>query len=96
MVAETRKFSPEVVDKAHRLLAEKRLRVDDDFANVWWVVSSSGANLYRVQSDWNPETKKLRWVTCTCPHGLHAGAGETRCYHAAAVLLLLREQEDAR
>lgn len=86
-------YSMEVLVKAHKLLDSDRIRADDQFANIWWVDSSSGNSIYRVQSDFKPETRKLTWITCTCPHGLFNGAGETRCYHAAAVLLLLRQRQ---
>jgi len=92
-------FSPDVIAKAQKLLAKKMpdgepaLTQDPGHASVWWVVPSSGAaRRYRVQSDYARATRTLSWITCTCPHGLNKGGGTTRCYHAAAVLLLIREE----
>jgi hypothetical protein len=87
-------YSAEVLDKAHELLARGGLRPDEEFANIWWITSlNTPGALYRVQSDFNPEKRSLSWITCTCPHGLIVGAGQTHCYHAAAVLITLREAQ---
>lgn len=84
-------FSDTVIGKARDLLAAKRVSADPTFFGIWWAESSDGQHNYRIQSDYSSETGKLSWITCTCPYGLMAGAGTTRCYHAAAVLILLRE-----
>lgn len=92
-------FSPEVVLKAERLLGAKtedgqpKLLRDKQFPAIWWVTSSAGGTRrYRVQSDYDPATKKLSWCTCTCPHGMAKGGGTSRCYHVAAVLMSVRDE----
>jgi hypothetical protein len=80
-------FSDNVLDKASTILDD--VQPDETYPHVWWVPSSSSATLYRVQEDYRPDTHSLTWVTCTCPHGLNKGAGEARCYHVAAVLMLI-------
>jgi hypothetical protein len=92
-------FTPDVIGKAHKLLGartpegEPKVLQDPEHPNIWWVTPSSGAaKRYRVATDWQPGTRNLSWITCTCPHGLNKGGGTTRCYHAAAALLLLREK----
>lgn len=91
-------FSADVIAKARKLLGKTvegkpAVRRDTDHPAVWWVVPSSGsARDYRVQSDYNAATGTLSWITCTCPHGLNKGGGTTRCYHAAAALLLIKEE----
>lgn len=47
--------------------------------------------VYRVQTDYRPGFEKVRWITCTCKHGMADGFGNSRCYHAAAVLIYLRK-----
>lgn len=92
-------FSTATVLKAERLLGRKNdaghalvLR-DPELPSVWWVESSAADRRYRVQTDWNPETLTLTWINCTCPHGANKGGGQCRCYHAAAVLMLLRDEK---
>lgn len=92
-------FSPTVIDKAYRLLGEKdpagasAILEDPEYPNIWWVTPSSGsAKRYRVATDLQPGTRILTWITCTCPHGMNKGGGTSRCYHAAAALLLMRER----
>jgi hypothetical protein len=92
-------FSANVVLKAERLLGKvnedgtKAMLQDLEFPNIWWVTPSAGsaAKRYRVSSDWSETTQTLTWVTCTCPHGANTGGGTSRCYHAAAALMLLRD-----
>jgi len=86
-------YSREVLTKA-RALADNpdHLRADLEFDNIWWVVSSNGEHIYRVQADYDREARTVSWITCTCPHGLNSGAGQTHCYHAAAILLTLRDE----
>lgn len=87
-------FSDAVLAKARKLINTDKMKRDDTHRNVWWVSSARGDKTYRVQSDLNPETGRLSWLTCTCPHGLNTGAGTTHCYHAAAVLLMHRQEMD--
>lgn len=94
----TPQFSPDVIAKAEKLLGAKlpdgtpKVLQDLEHPSVWWVTPSSGASRrYRVQSDFQPGSRTLSWITCTCPHGINKGGGTTRCYHAAAVLLLIRD-----
>lgn len=74
--------------KAHRLLDEDRVHRDEEHPNIWWV-DATPEKRYRVQCDWDPESKHLSWITCTCPHGLHSGVDDQKCYHIAAVLIVL-------
>lgn len=96
-MAET--FSTETVLKAERLLGRTNalgvplVSHDPELSSVWWVKSSAGDRRYRVQTDWSPQTRTLTWVNCTCPHGANKGGGQCRCYHAAAVLMLLRDEK---
>jgi uncharacterized Zn finger protein len=86
-------FNPDVVRKAEKLLTEDGVTADTDHPHaIWWVTGSNGDN-YRVQADYDPTRRTLSWITCTCPHGLNAGGGAARCYHVAAVLLLLRDEQ---
>lgn len=86
-------FSTEIRRKAEKLLASGKVCQDADYDRIYWMPSSSGHKKYRVQTDYDRVTGDIGWITCTCPHGLNKGAGQTRCYHAAAVLLLLTEGE---
>lgn len=86
-------FSEPVLKKARRLLASQRVTRDKQFDAIWWVRSSAGDHTYRVQSDFDRNTRQLTYVTCTCPHGLIVGAGTSHCYHVAAVLMLLRDEQ---
>lgn len=84
-------FSEETLSKARRLLDQGRLRPDEEHRNIWWAESLTSDHTYRVQADYREDTGAFSWVTCTCPGGLHTG-GQPRCYHAAAVVMLLRAQ----
>lgn len=84
-------FSAEVIDKARSYLEAGRVEADSDVPGVWWVAGSRRSRRYRVQTDADPATHRATWINCTCPHGLHAGAGTARCSHAVAVLLLVRD-----
>lgn len=86
-------FSEPVLKKARHLLKGERVTRDDEHPAIWWVGSSAGDRTYRVQSDFDPTSRVLTWVTCTCPHGLNTGAGTAFCYHVAAVLMLLRDEQ---
>jgi hypothetical protein len=92
-------FSPETIRKAELLLGRKNsagvpivLR-DEQLPSIWWVENSAGTSRYRVQTDWSPQTLTLTWINCSCPHGANKGGGQCRCYHAAAVLMLLRDEK---
>jgi hypothetical protein len=87
-------YSEAVRAKARKLLDDPdRVRADVEHANIWYVQASDGVSYYRVQCDYDSAFRTLSWITCTCPHGLKVGAGETACYHAAAVLILLQEAD---
>ncbi len=81
-------FSRSVRARALALLKSGAVEPDPEFPDLWWVPSSSGMTRYRVQLNRN-----WGWLTCTCPHGLNSGGGDCRCYHVAAVLLLLKAEE---
>lgn len=95
MSTELGQFSGTVLDKARKLLKFGYFEQDPEQPNVWWVRSSNGTYTYGVRSNFDPETRELSWLTCTCPHGRNKGAGQTRCYHAAAVLITLQEEGTA-
>jgi hypothetical protein len=87
-------FSEAVRTRARTLLADPdRVEADEQHRNIWYVRGSDGETRYRVQCDFDQAFRTLSWITCTCPHGLNVGAGETACYHAAAVLMLIRDME---
>ena len=71
-------------EKAEVVVRDGLLRQDLTYPEIWWVQSSDGAKEYRVQVGGE-------YMTCTCPHGLHKGGGDPRCYHVAAVRLALEE-----
>lgn len=94
MSSDVGQFSAAVLAKADKLLATPQgLVPDPEFPNIWWVTPSGGGKRYRVQANYDPETRTLSWITCTCPHGMNKGAGATKCYHAAAVLILWQDTE---
>lgn len=74
--------------KAERLIEQGRVRRDPDHPSVWWVQGNDPDREYRVQA---VSEGTSPYVTCTCPHGLHAGAGQSSCYHTRAVEMVLRE-----
>ena len=88
-------FSDDVLLKAERLIETKRINQDPDHEELWFVKSSRGDSTYRVQSDYDSKTNHLRYISCTCPHGLNSG-GSARCYHVAAVLMLIRDARRAQ
>jgi uncharacterized Zn finger protein len=51
---------------------------------VWWVEGEGGK--YRVQTDGE------QWITCTCPNGQRIG--QPKCYHSAAVLMLINNKKE--
>ncbi len=63
---------------------------DSDVPGIWWVRGSSGLVDYRLQSDYDPATDRLSWLTCTCAFGMNQGGRLSRCYHAGLVLRSLR------
>jgi hypothetical protein len=85
-------FSAETLASARRAEVE----ADPTAENVWWVKSLNRDKRYRVQTDYNPATNKVSWVTCTCPHGMHAGPDQTRCYHVGAVLMEILARRSGR
>lgn len=87
----TSRHSPASLEKAKQLLQEKRVEAREGSA---WRYLVGGSKPYEVRilskpEDWSDEGEELPWVTCTCNHGRHAG-GEASCYHAAAVLIMLK------
>jgi hypothetical protein len=96
-------YSTLVIGKAEKLLQHNAVCRDVFHVSVFHVRGSQG-NQYRVQVidpfdedqtiDIGPDPETLPYVTCTCPNGMATG-GRARCYHAAAVVgLLLDEQDD--
>ena len=90
MVAVIPAFSQRTLDKARTTEVEP----DDTHPRlVAWVRSSSGDTSYRVQMI-RDDLGQVSWVTCTCPHGLHKGGGQSVCYHAAATLMSYGDMSD--
>jgi hypothetical protein len=85
-------FSAETLASARRAVVEP----DPTAENVWWVRSLNRDTRYRVQTDYNPRKNTVSWATCTCPHGMHAGPAQTRCYHVGAVLMEIVARRAAR
>lgn len=80
-------FSSAVREAAEHLIEDGWVSEDETYPGlIWWVRSSDGSTLYRVQTDYLPRVHALTWVTCTCPHGMNAGGGLASCKHAAAVV----------
>lgn len=71
-------------EKARTVVEQGQLRQDPTYPQIWWVLSSDASTEYRVQLG-------QEFMTCTCPHGMHKGGGDPRCYHVAAVRLALEE-----
>lgn len=86
-------FSPAVIEKARRYLAEERVLADPEYADVFWVRGSS-QRLYRLQSDADAERGTATWVSCSCAHGMNTDHGRARCSHAVALLLAVRDSLD--
>lgn len=94
-----RKFSDEVVEKALRLREDGTITplAGPGGHTVAWRVQheyrAPKITTYRVQTDYDPAKGTVSWITCTCEHGKNLG--DSRCYHAAAVLLHIRDEETA-
>jgi len=85
-------FSPPVILRARQGIEDGLVERDAEYPAIWWVRSRNSDSTYRVQSDFDPAKGTLTWITCTCAHGLNVGAGQTHCWHAAAVLLRIRDE----
>lgn len=97
------RFSKDILAKARTLSAGRTaggsplVVRDGAYPNIWWVTSLSGEHTYRVQNDFDPAKGTITWVSCTCMHGLNVDdIGRTSCHHAAAVLMRLLEESQAR
>lgn len=86
----TVRFSAEVIEKAEHYLSESRVRRDPNVPGVFWV-RGSGSRPYRVQVDIVEGSPASSYIYCTCPHGLTVGTGVSRCSHAVAVLIVIRD-----
>lgn len=90
----TWQFSEEVLSKARAYLDQERVLRDREAPGVFWVRGSDPRRAYRVQTDADPVKQRASWINCTCPHGMHLGAGSARCSHAVAALLAVRDRLD--
>ena len=81
-------FSAAVLEKAKNL-SDEDVERDAQYPEIWWVQGNDPDRRYRVQVGLSG--RLIQYVTCTCAHGLNTGAGETTCYHVAAVLMRLKE-----
>lgn len=86
-------FSPEVRDKALKVIEDDRIFASH-YADTWWVTPSGGGKRYRVQVIRVIEDPRLVLI-CTCPHGMNNG-GEARCYHVAAALMEMMTRERSK
>lgn len=83
------RYSPRVLDKAYDLKDSDRFERDEEHSTVFWVIDPKPYwRRYRVQ------VYDGGYSTCTCPNGGHRG-GEPTCYHTAAALLVLEEEDHA-
>ena len=85
------RFSDKTIKNAQAVIDQDLVKGDPTFDEVWWVQSLHGEAVYRVQV-LHVIGDSEHFVTCTCPHGLHAGGGLATCYHAAAVELSIAER----
>lgn len=76
------RWSLEVIRKAEDLVSSDGVSQDPDQEQVWYAKGVGG--YYRLQTDGES------WITCTCPNGQRIGL--PKCYHSAAVLLKIEEQ----
>ena len=93
--ADNIRYSAPVLEKARNLLVAQLIEPDGTYPDIWWTWGSNPDRPYRIQYMRN-ENPELEFITCTCPYGLFAGAGDTRCYHSAAVLMLLEAEESVK
>lgn len=82
-------FSIEVRAKARRYLAQQRVFATD--APGRYIVRGSAPRPYVVHTDADPVRRRVSYISCSCSHGTHQGAGAAWCSHAAAVLIALQE-----
>lgn len=82
-----REFSDNVIRAAKKLVDQERVEPDEKYPEAWWVRGEGGR--YRVLVD--PIHDPPEWITCTCPHGTKKGAGDVRCKHGAAVLMVIKD-----
>lgn len=71
-------------EKARDVIQAGGVLPHEQYPGVWWVQATNGSDLYRVQLGEG-------YVTCTCPHGMHKGGGDSSCYHVRAVRIVLEE-----
>lgn len=83
-------FSPEVIAKASRYIAEGRVKADPETDQVYWITGTA-KHPYRVQTDADRESGTVTWIGCSCAHGKNLGAGSAKCSHAVAALLAIRD-----
>jgi uncharacterized Zn finger protein len=88
--ADYSQFSAETLTKARRVVDTDKITPDKDHPTEIFWVKGSGDATYRVQVG-----QGQSYITCTCPHGIHAGGGMTKCYHGAAAQILLDRKEIA-
>lgn len=78
------RWSSESIRKAEDLVLLGRVHRDADAPEVFFV---EGSQIYRVQTDGE------EYITCTCPNGMRKG--RPHCYHTAAVLIMIRDEQES-
>lgn len=97
-------FSPSVLRKARKLAdsadgPDSKIRTaawGQIFPQAWAVTSSDGRTSYDVHLVCEPgeddlPDREIHGAMCRCPNGRNSPLGAPRCYHVAAVLLLLAQ-----
>lgn len=81
------RWSAASIKKAENRISEEAVRRDATYDDVFYVESTDGQTIYRVQTDGK------QWASCTCPNGQRTS--RPSCYHLAAVLMMLQDEQRA-
>lgn len=86
-------FSSAVTSKGREYAQYGHVRQDPEHPDVYRV-RGSGTKPYRVQTDADPQTRKVSWISCTCPYAQNNLGMFAECSHAVAVLVTIRGDLD--